>query len=372
MMKKFGLICLMILGCVMAGCDTNVIKNPPLAITFRPGILSSSVMQVNNLSTDEGIEVYVYVASAENSVRSGNVVIPANEKKEFGALELGKWDFKPGDQGFVCPMKYARKLFFRILQDGSFQRWFGYNDIPEVNVAAQVFAKKMTDMKADGMRLYVAITNANAAYAASGRGTLWPKPQGTFKERAKEKFNDLKAKVASKLGKGDGDVTAHEKKFKTAGEYWEYIFDVDKMGTDKYSPVLGDLPLSVVFDATDKKKGGIPAEAVRWSILANYSDDLADRIPVLISANFPCEKLRSFRDGQEGASEKIALDSSGVTKGYAFIVVYKNGEAEIFSALEATLADIYSAAFNTCTNGYNRPIQYLTLAGVVDAVGAIK
>ncbi len=69
-------------------------------------------------------------------------------KKEFGALEID-WKFKPGDQGFVCPVRERKKLFFRFLQDGRFEKWFGFNDIPEVDVAAQVRAKiGMTDVGA--------------------------------------------------------------------------------------------------------------------------------------------------------------------------------------------------------------------------------
>ncbi len=376
-MKRIGLVCLMALGLGMAGCDVNEILDPPLAITFRSGVLSQYVMQVSNLSADKGIEVYVYVASADNSVRSGNVVVPANGVKEFGALEID-WKFKPGDQGFVCPVRERKKLFFRFLQDGRFEKWFGFNDIPEVDVAAQVRAKKeaehaawlrqtMTCMLSDGRSLYVAMTNANAGRAAVGLDVLWPKPQGALKERAKDKLKDWKSKLVRKLGKDrdEGSPVAKQdvaaKKFKTAGEYWGAIF----------SPYLSGLPLSVVSDAA-VEDGGIPAESVRWSVLADWADDLADCVPVLISANFPCEKLRSFWDGQTAATEKIALSPVGVAKNEAFAVVYKDGVSRVFAADQAMLANIYRAAFNTCTNGYNRPLRYLTPDGVVNAAGLEK
>ncbi|MGN1359885.1 MAG: hypothetical protein ACI4X9_05465 [Kiritimatiellia bacterium] len=115
------------------GCDYKALKDPPLALTMREGVLSKYVMQVSNLCTTEGIEVYVYVANDRNSARSGNVVIPANASREFGALEIN-WRFAVGDRGFVNPIRYGKKLFFKIEQDGKYRSWFGRNDIPEVDV----------------------------------------------------------------------------------------------------------------------------------------------------------------------------------------------------------------------------------------------
>lgn len=54
------------------------------------------------------------------------------------------------------------------------------------------------------------------------------------------------------------------------------------------------------------------------------------------------------------------------------VIVYGDGTAKALKSDKATVASIYPGAFNTCTNGYNRPIQYLTPVGVVDAVGVGK
>ena len=142
-MKIMKTIIVVAACCAILGCDSNAIKNPPITITFRQGVLSKDVMQVNNLSTAEGIEVYVYVANTNHSIRSGNVVVPANGVKEFGALELD-WEFKSGDRGFVCPVRYGKKLFFK-LENNLFTKWFGYDDIPEVDVAAQVRARQIAE-----------------------------------------------------------------------------------------------------------------------------------------------------------------------------------------------------------------------------------
>lgn len=118
------------------------------------------------------------------------------------------------------------------------------------------------------------------------------------------------------------------------------------------------------------KNGMMP----KWSIVADYSDDLNANIPVLVSANFPCEKLRSYWDGQESANDIITLDNvEGLGLwNEAFVVVYKNGMVKQFKASESTLANIYSGAFNTLTNGYNRNINYITPSRVVSSLGFLK
>lgn len=297
-MKKSNLFAIAALGCLLVGCDAKSIKEPPMTITFREGVLSKYVMQVSNLATDEGIEVYVYVASAETSIRSGNTVIPANDAREFGALEL-KWEFKAGDKGFVCPVKYGKKLFFRLMENGQYKTWFGYDDISEVDVAAKVRAQKeaehaawlrkaMGEAENEGACLYVAITNANAMCAA-GQGSAWPKARGSLAERARDKIKGLKSKIAVKLGKVEENAAAADditaKKFKSSVEYFDCLI------------------------------GG--EQSAHWSIVADYTGDMSACVPVLVSDNFPCEKLRSFWDGKEATDEVIPLASSGGLKNEA-------------------------------------------------------
>ena len=143
-MKSLFNCAMFVVGVAVAGCYGNAVKDPPVALTFRQGVLSRSVMQVSNLSTAEGLEVYVYVANAQRSLRSGNVVVQANSVKEFGALEIN-WEFKQGDRGFVRAFKYAKQLFFEVQENGHFKTWFGYDDIPEVDVAAQARVRQAAE-----------------------------------------------------------------------------------------------------------------------------------------------------------------------------------------------------------------------------------
>ncbi len=355
-MKKLNLFAMtaLVLGCLLVVYCAKIFKDPPLTITFRAGVLSNSVMQVSNLSTDEGIEAYVYVANAETSVRSGNTVIPANDAKEFGALQL-KWEFKAGDKGFVCPIKYGEKLFFEFVDDNHIKTWFGYDDIPEVDVAEKVRTQKeaehaawlrkaMSDAEIEGAHLYVAITNASATRVASGQNSAWPRAQGSLAERAKDKLKDLKSKLAEKLGKSEESSTASDdiftKKFKSSEEYFACFADDER--------------------------------TLHWSIVADYTIDMSACVPVLVSENFPCEKLRSFWDGKVASTDVVSLTSTGELKDEAFVIVYGDGTAKAFTPDKATMANIYLGAFNTCTNGYNRPIQYLTPSGIVDAIGVGK
>ena len=373
--------------CAILGCDFSALKEPPIAITFRQGVLSRQVVQVNNLSALEGVEVYLYVANETSSVRSGNVVVPANSAKEFGALEVN-WGFKAGDKGFVCAVRYGKKLFFELLQGGHYRTWFGYDDIREIDVAAQVSARQIAEheawlkaatktMSMCARSLFDAIERANIERTTAGRGAVWPKPPASFKGRATSKIKEWKDKITGRLGNGNEEIAHNrggdiaELKFKTAGEYFDRLFDVRSMGTAKHSPYVTGIDIDVV--STSSPKGGsLPSEAVRWSILADVSDEMSSNMPIFVSANFPCEKLRSFWDGKENADEIIPLAQTGDTGNEAFIVVFKDGSVKAFSSDCATLSNIYTGAFNTCTNGNNRQVQYITPKGVVNAAGEIK
>lgn len=359
-MKSLFKCAMFVVGVAVAGCDGNAVKDPPVALTFRQGVLSRSVMQVSNLSTAEGLEVYVYVANDKKSIRSGNIVVPANSAREFGALELD-WDFNPGDRGFVRPVKYDKKLFFELQENGCFRRWFGYDDIPEVDVAAQVHARQAAEHAAwlkgateklsrQGAELFAVITQVDADRHAAGLASVWPRPQGSLRERAKDSIvgwkNRFTEKVMKKTDSTPAERDERTMKFGRSDEYFKFL-------------------QSVTNAAYLVESGG-------WSVLADRSGDLRECVPVLVSGNFPCEKLRSFWDGKDAATETIQLLPVGATRDESCVVVYKDGRVRSFVAGETTLCAIYHDAFNTCTNGYNRLLRYITPRGVVDAFGVVK
>lgn len=104
-------------------------------------------------------------------------LVCSSSTKEIGALEVA-WSFKDGDKGFVRSVKHAQKLFFEITGDGQYKTWFGFNDIPERDVAADLLARKEADQ---GAKLNAA-ANQNANY---GRELLPPWQRPTRKGHAR-------------------------------------------------------------------------------------------------------------------------------------------------------------------------------------------
>ena len=145
MVKGYSFVCKLYLFAIaaflfVAGCNSAQ-SDPPVTITFRSGVLSDFVLQISNMSSQKSLEVYLYVADDTHSVRSGNFILHPNTTKEFGALEMD-WHFKRGDHGFVSVGGMEKKLFFRVAKNGEYRTWFGMDDIPEVDVAVQVRARR--------------------------------------------------------------------------------------------------------------------------------------------------------------------------------------------------------------------------------------
>ena len=122
-----ALVGVVVIGIVAYNVIKQTVPDPPVALTMRHGVLSDYVLQVSNLSAKEGLEVYVYIENGNASARSGNIVIPANGRQEFGRLEMVDWKFKVGDHGYVHPVKYEKKLFFEFSNEG-YRTWFDYDD----------------------------------------------------------------------------------------------------------------------------------------------------------------------------------------------------------------------------------------------------
>ena len=111
----------------------------------------------------------------------------------------------------------------------------------------------------------------------------------------------------------------------------------------------------------------MPQLQYAWSIVADYDETMSCQIPVIVSANVPCERLLSFWDGKErNDSSAMPLNAAeGVVAGVA-VIVYGNGRVVSLDAGEMLPEYIYEP-FNTLTNGVNRPIRYLTPQGVKSA-----
>lgn len=383
-----------LLAAVLAGCDNKPTdsaltepKDPPLTVTWSEGTSGGPVLKVSNLSVAEGIEIYVYVCNDNNSVRSGNTVVPANSFQDFGLSQIN-WRFQPGDKGFVSAVKYPRKLCFNLNADRTYRTWFALDDIPEIDVAAQVRARKAAELvakvnaKADqivlkGAWLFVGIVQANTEREGAGLTSVWPNGVGGLKEQATDKLKSWKAKLSAKIDKKQIEAAdVAEMKFKNTADYFNELFDVSNIGTSKYSPYVNTNVTVVLNGNVDQcvKDGKILPGSVLWSVIADYNEvgEMSDNVPVLVTANFPCERLCSFWDGNTKANEVIPLLENhhlGVEMQYGFVVVYADGRRKWIPSGRATLREIYGKAFNTRKDGYNRKLRYLTPTGIVVASG---
>ena len=348
---------------LVAGCDGTQ-SDPPVAITVRGGTLSDFVLQVSNMSSGKSLEVYLYVADDTHSARSGNFILHPNTTKELGALEMD-WNFKRGDQGFVSVGGMGKKLFFRVTKNGEYNTWFGIDDIPEVDVAAQVRARREAERKAKleaatkatviaGRELFVLVTEANVEREAIGLAPIWPRFADVFGGK-------------QDVAKYEADIP--EIKFTSSGEYFFCLFDAANIGKENHRPYVNASNLLVV--ASGVRNGVMPPESVRWSVLADYEDEMAECIPMLVSSNFPCERLCSFWDGKTGANEVIGLLPVGELGDEVCVIVYKSGKAKALPASRVTLANIYDGPFNTLANGCNKALLYLTPHGVQPTSGAM-
>ena len=101
----------------------KVLPPPPIGISFREGFLSDAVMQVHNIS-DKRIMIHIHVSYPPTSEEKNmDFSIAPNSSEEYGALELGGWQFSPGGCGYVSVQGYSRRVNFELKTDGKYRTW---------------------------------------------------------------------------------------------------------------------------------------------------------------------------------------------------------------------------------------------------------
>lgn len=366
-----------LLGTVLLGCGEDVsvtIKHekpadPPMSVTLRQGVLSQWVLQVNNMSSEKALEIKVYARDDQASTGSGNVFLPANQAKEFGALEMN-WKFKAGDKGFVEAVGYERKLFFEILKKGQYRKWFGVNDIPETDVAATVAAECENRVKVEneatlkewgrkGRELFVAITAANVEREAAGLHSLWPKCANT----KTDKIKGYAQSVIKKFKKSDDEDFAN-RQYLNSAEYFNDLLDTARYGGETHKPYIKG-GLSLIVGKNHKHEAGtrVKSQDIQWCVLADCGEDLPDWVPVIISSNFPCDTLKWGGDS-EGA---VSLGDVGDLGRRGVVVVLKGGTAKALDANEVTLSKIFEGVPRADVRKELRGVSlnYLTPSGIV-------
>lgn len=354
------------LAMLLAGCDLHQVdQDPPVALT-----MSSSTVTVSNLDASKGMEVYFYVANQRDSMRFGNEVIPANGNSKYGFLSLkGGWTFKPGDRGFVKVVRWpnGRKLCFEITSDTEYRTWFSAIDVPEVDVTAARLARereeRLAAMQAQctrmcdfGERLFV-LLNGSTNFATKVN-SHWPAVAATRSERLKA----LKDSVSAKWFKEKAEASAEGQKFASAAGYVDMLLGLNATEDTNSTAVVSADDVKLLLENAEQGKETDSAK-VLWHVLGDLPNAISPKVPVLISANFPCEQLLAHWDG-EGMTNVVHLACRGPLKDEAVVLVRADGTASAIPAGDVTLAEIYGGSFNTCTNGYNAELHYLTPSGV--------
>ncbi len=322
----------------------GVIK-PPIALTARTGVLSPVVIRVHNLSNLRGMEFYIYVRDATHSLRSPEDILAANQLKEVGYAETG-WKFKEGDSGFVSVKGYSTKLNFEICPNGGYRTWFAATPlggaIAEVDVAALRRAELFSATKREAQELWTAIAAVNAVRIKSGFPEIWPRGHLTFGETA----SALKGRILEGLGRGETTRKDMAREQCKTSDQW-----------------ISDLQ-GIYKESLNRRLVNVYG---KWSVLCDVGASLSSSVPVLISANFPCDRLCSSWDGVTDADDIIPLVDVDRLSDKDFVAVYADGRIVGFDAKCATLRSIYGEAFNTFTNGVNGQLSYLTSKGIKNA-----
>lgn len=349
----------------------KVEDNPSVSLTMRAGVLSDLVLQVNNLSTSQGQECYVYARNEETSARSGSFFLPANESREIGALEM-KWKFKQGDKGFVCVRGQNKRLYFEILGKNEFRKWFGYDDIKEENVAAIVAERKRLETEAFNeslMREYVgkggilfqSIFEADKRSVERGNGFLWPSCASSSSEKVKGFMQKIVKRVSRK-----SNPNVALRKYLNATDYFNDLFDVRRLGGDTHAPLVTN-GIEIVCRRGYKREAGesLKKSDVQWSVIADFDEAIPDWMPIIVSANLQCESL-----AWEKNAVAIPLSGVGDLGTIGAVVVYKNGTVKIFKGENISLTQIYGGRSRqeVLKELHGLEIRYLTPTDIANVI----
>ena len=116
-MKIKTMVVALLTAILLSGCGDIGGSKPPLGVSFRTGFLSDAVLQVHNLS-DSRVMIHIHAVYPPTSeeIRYSFSISP-NAVEEYGALELGSWQFSPGGHGDITADGYSGKIKFRVYKE---------------------------------------------------------------------------------------------------------------------------------------------------------------------------------------------------------------------------------------------------------------
>lgn len=215
-------------------------------------------------------------------------------------------------------------------------------------ISNAVMQANMTAVSTRGRDIYVAITGANTEREPLGLGNVWPKTQ-------------------KPEGADSSDEDIASQAFNNSSDYFYDLLDGKNIGSAEWSPYVAGLDYSKLAGAGVPAKSGsgkLTEANNMWSIGGNIRDEMEDIIPILVTRNFDCTKLRKDLDDATDNKQISNWNSSTFKAPFSnkgFVMIRKGGGSFKARDKYATLRVIYQGqSFRTTIAGSNtEPFTYL-------------
>lgn len=205
-------------------------------------------------------------------------------------------------------------------------------------ISNAVMQANMTAVGTRGRDIYIAITGANTEREPLGLGNVWPKTE-----------------LESGATSGSGTTDIGSQIFTDSSNYFYQLNDGQNVGTDTWSPYVAGFDYSKLAGAGVAAKSGsgqLTEVNNMWTIGGNVRDEMEDIIPILVTRNIDCSKLKAdLTDGS--SSDKVTFsDYKAPFSNKAFVMIRKGGGVFKARAKYATLNVVYqNQAFKTTVTG---------------------
>ena len=198
-------------------------------------------------------------------------------------------------------------------------------------ISSAMLSANTSAMSMRGRNLFVAITQCNTDRTAAGLPDIWPK-------EAVDGYDDDDKQVVQQT---------------SSAEYFKYLFDIPNKGdAAKWKPYV-DVDIGTLSGCGAPGASGttLDRKNVAWLVIQNYSDGMADCVPVLVSRNVAISTLNSAISSKVNGDEPTEVlcgkgnggeeDLSSLSD-KAWVLVRKGGSAGVIKAKYSK----YSVIFN--------------------------
>ena len=209
-------------------------------------------------------------------------------------------------------------------------------------ISSAMLSAQTNALSMHGRNLFIGITQANVDRESHGRESVWPK-----------------AKNADTSGQGE-DIS-YKSYASNADDYFDDLFDMQKYGSNDWSPYV-DVDIKFCSGAgVGAYKGGKTLKGcVAWKIVVDLTDDMPDVVPVLVSRNISTDTFAKSGSLDTLSQTKQLPVDSGYTQPFgnkACVVIHKGGAVGNYKGRYQSLSDIYDKQTVTFVDGAQ--IDYL-------------